>query len=324
MPLLSTLKYHLRSITSVILLGACAIYGVVISCVFNVIGQKRLSQWSTARCFNLIMGGILGISFKVINEHYLNESAPCIFISNHQSTLDILMLGRTFPKGCTVTSKKSLKYVPFLGWFMSLSGTLFLDRANRDKSVNTLNKGLQRLVKEKGSLWIFPEGTRSRTTELKMLPFKKGAFWLAKEGKIPVVPVIVSNTSTINNAKLKIFNRGEITVKILAPESLENIETKEQMNEFVARIENEMNDELKNNVGYSTPIDSTGVPQEYLDWLAKKQACDSTTDVETESVDVIDANVSANDEAVTSDNESTAVSADVEVHNITVSSSRKK
>ena len=105
MPLLSTLKYHLRSITSVILLGACAIYGVVISCVFNVIGQKRLSQWSTARCFNLIMGGILGISFKVINEHYLNESAPCIFISNHQSTLDILMLGRTFPKGCTVTSK---------------------------------------------------------------------------------------------------------------------------------------------------------------------------------------------------------------------------
>ena len=234
------------------------------------------------------------------------------------------MLGSTFPQGCTVTSKKSLKYVPLLGWFMALSGTLFLDRSNRDKSVSTLNRGLQRLVKNKGSLWIFPEGTRSRTTELKMLPFKKGAFWLAKDGKIPIVPVVVSNTSTINNDKLKIFNRGEIIVKVLAPESLENIETKEQMNEFVARIEKKMNDELKNNVGYSTPIDSTGVPKEYVDWLAKKQGSSNTADVETEPVDVIDVTAPANDEVVTSDNESTAVSADVEVHNITVSSSRKK
>ncbi|XBW36970.1 hypothetical protein QEN19_002550 [Hanseniaspora menglaensis] len=272
MSVISTLKYHYRSFCSVFLLGSCAFYGVIVSAYYNLKGQKQLGQYATARAYAYVMKKFVNVTVTVEGREFLDKSSPCIFISNHQSTLDILMLGETWPKWCVVTAKRSLQWVPLLGWFMTLSGALFLDRTNRDKSVTTLNKGLKEIIDIKGSVWIFPEGTRSYSSKLLMLPFKKGAFWLAKDGGIPIVPVVVSNTSTISNAKTKSFNQGIIHVKVLAPMSLEHIETKEDMNTFVDTVHDLMVKELKENVGYATPIIDTDVPAEYKKWLSEKNA----------------------------------------------------
>ncbi|KAH3899914.1 related to Probable 1-acyl-sn-glycerol-3-phosphate acyltransferase [Saccharomycodes ludwigii] len=271
--LISKIIFYTKQIINITLFSFCALYGVVVSIVLKIIGKPRYAQWATARCWYYVIGWVLGLRVKLINEHILKESSPCIFVSNHQSSLDIFMIGRAFPPGCTVTSKKSLKYVPFLGWFMYLSDTLFLDRKNRTSSVQTLNKGLAKVVNEKRSLWIFAEGTRSKTTELTMLPFKKGAFYLASEGKIPIVPVVFSNTSTIMNDKLKIFNRGEIIVKVLDPIPTVNITTKEQIDELSVKVRDLMVKELKENVGYSIPTSvDTSLPKEYLEWKKAKSA----------------------------------------------------
>lgn len=282
MSVISTLKYRYRTFCSLFLLGSCAFYGVIVSAYYNVIGKKQLGQHATARAYAFVMKHCLGVNIVVEGRQYLDESSPCIFISNHQSVLDILMLGATWPKWCVVTAKRSLQWVPLLGWFMTLSGALFIDRGNREKAVETLNKGLKEIIDIKGSVWIFAEGTRSYSTSLMMLPFKKGAFWLAKDGKIPIVPVVVSNTTTISNAKYKVFNKGTIYVKVLPPMSLEKVQTKEEMNEFIDGVHDLMVTELKENVGYSIPIVDTSVPPEYEEWVKAKK--DKETSKEEEEI----------------------------------------
>ncbi|KAL3229583.1 1-acyl-sn-glycerol-3-phosphate acyltransferase [Nakaseomyces bracarensis] len=259
MSFLGKVLYYTRATSWILLLLLSAAYGTIASVVLTLVGKQHLAQWSTARFHYFVMSKFLGVKVKVINEHIL-ENKPFIAVSNHQSTLDILFLGRIFPPGCTVTAKKSLKYVPFLGWFMALSGTLFLDRANRDKSVTTLNRGLEKVREQKRALWIFPEGTRSYSTTPKLLPLKKGAFHLAQQGKIPIVPVVVSNTSTIFCSKYSIFNRGTIYVKVLEPIPTKDLK-KEDVSELTEKVRSMMEKEI-DTLGYSEAIDDTGVPPE--------------------------------------------------------------
>ncbi|CAR26334.1 hypothetical protein ZYGR_0H01430 [Zygosaccharomyces rouxii] len=251
--------YYFRFTLATAVLCGCSLYGVVASIVLTLVGKQHLAQWATARCFYYASILFLGIDVKVENEHYL-ENKPYIIVSNHQSTLDILMLGRVFPQGCTVTSKKSLKYTPFLGWFMTLSGTLFLERANRQKSVETLNRSLDVLKKEKRALWIFPEGTRSYTTNLNILPFKKGAFHLARQGKLPIVPVVVSNTSTLMNHKWKVFNKGCIVARVMKPISVDDLTT-EDVGKFSEDLREKMLTELQD-LAYSQATVDTHIPPE--------------------------------------------------------------
>ncbi|SCU84404.1 LAFA_0D09780g1_1 [Lachancea sp. 'fantastica'] len=249
--------YQFRCVLGVTLLSTCALYGVLASIVLSCVGKRHLAQYTTARSFYYVMGTFLGIDVEVINPENL-EKLPAIFVANHQSALDILMLGKTFPPGCTVTAKSSLKWVPFLGWFMSLSGTLFLERGNREKSVKTLSRAIEKLKSKKRAIWIFPEGTRSHSTKPCLLPFKKGAFHLAQQGKVPIVPIVVSNTSTIMNSKFKVFNRGVITVKVLDPIPTADLK-KEDVSAFTERVKELMEREIET-LGYSKAIVDTDLP----------------------------------------------------------------
>lgn len=243
MGFLRSLKFYTKTFFAVTVLGGCALYGVLASIAFGLVGRRHLAQWSTARVFYYTFGSLFGIKINLINGERL-DTLPAILISNHQSALDILILGRIFPKGCVVTSKKSLKYVPILGWFMALSGTFFLDRSNREKSVKTLKKALANLKKEKRGLFVFPEGTRSHCTTPDLLPFKKGAFHLAQQAELPIVPVVVSVTSSLINAATRTFERGEITIKVLEPVSTKGLK-QEDVGAFSNKIRDSMLEELK-------------------------------------------------------------------------------
>lgn len=263
MCVLKSLIYYTRSFLTAAIICGGSVFGVFAGIVCTAIGKQHLAQWATARCFYYSMALFFGIDVRVENEHYLKD-LPCVVIANHQSTLDIFMLGRLFPRGCTVTAKKSLKYMPFLGWFMALSGTLFLERGNRAKSVETLNRGLKNIKDNKRALWIFPEGTRSYSTKLEMLPFKKGAFHLAQQGGLPIVPIVVSNTSTLMNPKLKIYNRGYIVARVLKPIPTADLK-KEDVGALCEKVREMMVAELQD-VGYSPAIDDTDLPIEAIEY----------------------------------------------------------
>lgn len=244
-----TTKFYLKTFVAANIFFGCALYGVVASIVLVPLGKKHLIQWSVARVFYATFSTLLNIKIKVNNEHNLTDNLPGILIGNHQSTLDILYLGRMFPKGCTVTSKRSIQYIPLLGWFMTLSGTFFLDRSNRQKSIETLNKALAKLKAEKRSLFMFPEGTRSYLKELYLGPFKKGAFHLAVQAQVPLLPIVVSNTSNIINFKDKIFNSGTIVIECLPPIPTAGL-TKEDVGNLTEQSRNVMLDAVEK-LGYS-------------------------------------------------------------------------
>ncbi|KAI7525410.1 hypothetical protein KC331_g17542, partial [Hortaea werneckii] len=111
---------------------------------------------------------------------------------------------------------------------VTLSKTVFIERSSREQAVAAFAKAAEQMHSHKQSVYIFPEGTRSYSDHPDMLPFKKGAFHLAVQAQVPIVPVVVANYSNVLNVKRKVFRSGTIPVKVLEP-----IETKGKTKEDV-------------------------------------------------------------------------------------------
>lgn len=191
----------------------CATYGVIASICLRLVGYGRVSQWATARSFSWVMRYTTGIQFKVVDGVEHLSTRPAVFIGNHQSELDVLMLGAVFPPYCSVTAKKSLKNVPLLGWFMALSRTVFIDRANRETALKAFEGAAREMQTHRQSVFIFPEGTRSYSDKPALLPFKKGAFHLAVQAGVPVVPIVTENYPHVLCPRVFRFEPGTIRVK---------------------------------------------------------------------------------------------------------------
>ncbi|KAL8946150.1 MAG: hypothetical protein Q9222_007415, partial [Ikaeria aurantiellina] len=192
-PLLPFLSFYARTLAAYGTLVLCATYGVLVSLALRPLAYHRLAQYLTARSFNFLMRYTTGITFSILppaNEHYLHDRRPCVIVGNHQSELDVLLLARIWPPWCSVTAKKSLARMPFLGWFMALSGTVFIDRANNASAREAFAGAAKHMLEYRQSVFIFPEGTRSYAREPVLGGFKKGAFHLAVQAQVDVVPVV--------------------------------------------------------------------------------------------------------------------------------------
>ncbi|CAK7233832.1 1-acylglycerol-3-phosphate O-acyltransferase [Sporothrix bragantina] len=209
-----------RVLASIMALIGCALYGVFASIVLRLSGGNRwqISQWATARAFKFTMALLTGLTFEVEDpNNYLGSTRPAVFVGNHQTELDVLMLGCMFPQYCSVTAKRQLRSYPFLGWFMSLSGTIFIDRANSKDARSAMRGAADAIQSQRQSVYMFPEGTRSYAQEAMLLPFKKGAFHLAVQAGVPVVPVVVANYSHLYAPSKFRFLPGRIPIRVLDP-----------------------------------------------------------------------------------------------------------
>ncbi|WP_333608996.1 1-acylglycerol-3-phosphate O-acyltransferase [Arsukibacterium sp.] len=159
---------------------------------------------------------ILGVEVEVRRSAEIVVGEPYVFIANHQNNLDLFTLsGTVLPRTVTI-GKKSLKYVPFFGQLYWLSGNILIDRDNKEKALSTMLAAAERISQQKISVWMFPEGTRSYGRGL--LPFKMGAFHIALEANVPLVPVTMS--STHGQLKLNRWNNGKVIVEFGAPQAL--------------------------------------------------------------------------------------------------------
>ncbi|KAF4555736.1 1-acyl-sn-glycerol-3-phosphate acyltransferase-like protein [Elsinoe fawcettii] len=240
---LSILTFSARSIASFFCLILCASYGVVASIALRLAGRGGLSQWTVARAFKWTMWLFTGVTFTIHDPKSALSTRPAVFIGNHQSELDVLMLGCMFPPYTSVTAKRSLQYVPFLGWFMLLSKTVFINRSSNKEARAAFSNATKTMREEKQNVFIFPEGTRSYATEPKMLPFKKGAFHLAIQAGVPIVPVVVGNYSRLLDVKKKKFQSGSIPISVLEPVSTEGL-TGDDVGDLLAKVQRAMEEEL--------------------------------------------------------------------------------
>ena len=157
------------------------------------------------------------VGAKVINPdaEKLNNSTPAIFVTNHSSALDVFISMGLCPYGGCGVGKKEILKIPFFGQAYWLAGHLLIDRKNNTKAIASMKK-LSNFVKTKDlSIWIWPEGTRSK--DGKLIPFKKGFVHLALATRLPIVPVVLHGTHKVWPAKTMQFYPGEVKVEVLDP-----------------------------------------------------------------------------------------------------------
>lgn len=134
---------------------------------------------------------LVGIKIDLIGLEYLRRGQNYIFMSNHVSNLDPPVLIPSIPGRCSVLVKKELFRVPVLGTGMKQAHLVPVDRSNREAAIESVNAAI-RVLREGLHLVIYPEGTRS--SDGRLLPFKKGPFHLACDSGVPVVPVTLLGT----------------------------------------------------------------------------------------------------------------------------------
>ncbi|XP_045542601.1 1-acyl-sn-glycerol-3-phosphate acyltransferase alpha [Papilio machaon] len=159
---------------------------------------------------------IVGIEWELRGlEHWDNEQCY-IVISNHQSSLDILGMFEMWPrmKRCTVVAKRPLMFAGAFGFGAWLSGLVFIDRLKSDKARRLMKQATDRVIREKTKLWIFPEGARYNNGNIQ--PFKKGAFYLAIDAQVPIMPVVFSQYYFLDN-ETKTFEPGKVVITTLPP-----------------------------------------------------------------------------------------------------------
>ena len=127
---------------------------------------------------------------------------------------------------------------------MALSQTVFIERTSRDQAIAAFGRAAEQMQTHKQSVYIFPEGTRSYSEHADMLPFKKGAFHLAVQAQVPIVPIVVANYSNVLNVKRKIFTTGNIGIRALEPVQTKG-KTKEDVDGLLELVRSRMQTELE-------------------------------------------------------------------------------
>jgi 1-acyl-sn-glycerol-3-phosphate acyltransferase len=183
-----------------------------------------------------ILAGI-GVRVRVEERIRLPRDRPYIFVSNHQSLLDILALSAALPYPFGFVAKEELKRVPFLGYAIRNSACVFIDRSDPRASIESLRKAGQR-IRKGNSVLVFAEGTRSHGPDLQS--FKKGAFALAIEAGVPVVPVTVVDAYRLMDERRKAVRPGVLRIVLGEPLSMEGLRRKDipdAMGEVRARVD---------------------------------------------------------------------------------------
>ena len=152
---------------------------------------------------------------NVNRKEHLDRKRPAIYVSNHTSVMDIFIAIWLSPFGTVGVAKKEVLVYPFFGQAYLLSGHLWIDRKQTQKTIASLKK-LAKVVLRKGlSIFIWPEGTRSRTGRLQ--PFKKGLVHLALQTTLPLIPVIVQDACRCWEKKTLTIRGVNIKINIIPP-----------------------------------------------------------------------------------------------------------
>ncbi len=154
---------------------------------------------------------IVGVKVRTIGLEKIDPARTYIFMSNHISNLDPPITLPLIPRRTSVMVKKELFKVPILGRIMLIGSLVPVDRGNRDAGLTAVRDAVKAI--EQGlNMTIYVEGKRS--FDGRLLPFKRGPFYLAQECKVPVVPITISGTERVMPKGRFAIRPGKATVTI--------------------------------------------------------------------------------------------------------------
>jgi len=189
--------------------------------------KRKATHWFTQFWGAMYIWPVPTWKITVKGKENIDKKQVYMMVANHQSQFDILSTSLLFTHFKWV-SKSEVFNIPIVGWAMRLNKYIELKRGDK-RSVIKMVKDAERNIKEGSSVFIFPEGTRSDTGELKK--FKPGAFIIAKRTKAPILPIVINGTRKILPKGTLFLNpKGHIYYEILKPipyEDYKNMDTDE-------------------------------------------------------------------------------------------------
>ena len=204
----------LRSV--IILIIGIAITGYISVCaiIFSLISPGENKIHSLARLWAKILHIHSNTRVEVIGAENVLTAKPQIFMANHQSDFDILIVLGFVPGQFRWIAKKELFKIPLFGTAMRNAGYIEIDRHQHDKALKSLDIAAQK-IREGKSVMTFPEGTRSKDGKIK--PFKQGMFHLAIKSGVPIIPITIIGAGDIMPKRSLKINPGKITMIIDRP-----------------------------------------------------------------------------------------------------------
>lgn len=163
-----------------------------------------------------------GVRLVVTGAEHVQRATPCFFVGNHQSAMDIPALAVVTRGSVRFMAKKSLFYIPFMGWAMWLHGFVPVDRSNPRTVKRVLDDMLKRLAKKAVSMLVFPEGTRTQDGSIG--EFKRGTLRICKQAAMPMVPFAIDGSLAVHRRGTLRICSGTIRVCLGRPLSKEDIE----------------------------------------------------------------------------------------------------
>jgi putative phosphoserine phosphatase/1-acylglycerol-3-phosphate O-acyltransferase len=187
-----------------------------------LVGLVLLALWrDRRRAANAMFGAwvriappIAGLRLEVRHAERIDASRPAVFVFNHQSSADILILCMLLRRDFTGVAKQELRRHLVFGPAMALAGAVFIDRSDRPKAIEALKPAAD-VVRGGLSIGVAPEGTRS--TGAVLGPFKKGAFRLALAARVPIVPIVIHDSYQVMPRGSLLTRPAVVHVDVLEP-----------------------------------------------------------------------------------------------------------
>ena len=184
-----------------------------------------------------------GVRVRVKGLELLDPKQAYVFVSNHRSYLDTAAMFVFTGRRIGLLAKKELLKVPVLGVGMGFVNVMAIDRTNRESAIRTTEAAARR-IQSGVSFAVFVEGTRAKPGEL--LPFKKGAFYMARQAGVPVVPVAIKNSDVLMGKGTGEARSGTIEMVFMSPVDMVGMTTDEDMNRLIASVRDSIASELSN------------------------------------------------------------------------------
>jgi putative phosphoserine phosphatase/1-acylglycerol-3-phosphate O-acyltransferase len=176
--------------------------------------QKEAINFSTG-LFGDLATALAGVELDVTGEAHLWAARPCIFVFNHQSKADVMIMAKLVRKDIGGVAKKEIRDTPIIGKLFEMAGTVFVDRSNSVSAIKAMEPLVDAIKVDGKSICISPEGTR--TLSPKLAPFKKGAFHLAIQAGVPMVPIVIHNATDVAPKNEFVMRGGTVKVDVLPP-----------------------------------------------------------------------------------------------------------
>ena len=192
-------------------------------------GAKKWLRWS-------------GMRIKVTGAENLDRKQSYVFVSNHRSYLDTAMMFAFTGKKMGVIAKKEMLKLPIANKFMRYVNVIAIDRTNKESAIATMKIAADKL-RAGVSFGVFAEGTRALPGEL--LPFKKGAFYMAIDTGFPIIPVAMKNTDYAMGKGKSAAYPATCEMVVLAPVETKNLRSEKDLMELLIKVRGAIAEELQ-------------------------------------------------------------------------------